>query len=67
MAVGGLQTVRDALSFPYAENVIDDVEYGLHYDYNRSKSIFPYWKYEEFDVETWDDVEYRTELHFGQR
>ena len=67
MAVGGLQTVRDALTFAYAKNVIDDVEFALLYDYNRSKPIFPYWKYDEFDVETWDDVEYRTELHFGQR
>ena len=41
MAVGGLQTVRDALSFPYAENVIDDVEFALLYNYNRSKPIFP--------------------------
>ena len=66
MAVGGLQAVRDALTFAYAENVIDDVEFALLYDYNRSKPIFPYWKYEEFDVETWDDVECRTELRFDK-
>ena len=67
MAVGGRQAVRDALTFAFAENVTEDVEFALLYDYNRSKHNFTYWKYEEFDVETWDDVEYRTELHFGQR
>ena len=41
MAVGGLQTVRDALTFVYAENVIEDVEFALLYDCNRSKPIFP--------------------------
>ena len=35
MAVGGLQAVRDALIFAYAENVIDDEEFALLYDYNR--------------------------------
>ena len=42
----------------------DDVAFTLLYDYNRSKPIFPYWKNEEFGVETWDDVECRTELRF---
>ena len=36
MAVGGLQAVRDALTFAYAKNVIDDIEFSLLYDYNRS-------------------------------
>jgi hypothetical protein len=38
MAVGGLQAVRDALIFAYAENLIDDEEFALLYDHNR----FPY-------------------------
>jgi SOS response regulatory protein OraA/RecX len=31
MAVGGLQAVRDALIFAYAENLIDDEEFALLY------------------------------------
>ena len=66
MAVGGLQAVRDALIFAYAENVIDDEEFALLYDYNRSKPLFPHWKFEDFDLGTWDEVECRTELRFGK-
>ena len=63
---GGLQAVRDALIFAYAENVIDDEEFALLYDYNRSKPLFPHWKFEDFDLRTWDEVECRTELWFGK-
>jgi hypothetical protein len=57
MAVRGLQAVRDALTFAYADHLIDDVEFALLFDYNLSKSIYPYWKYEEFDFQTWDEVD----------
>jgi hypothetical protein len=53
MAVGGLQAVRDALIFAYAENLIDDEEFALLYDHNRSKPLFPYWKFDEFNLDTW--------------
>jgi hypothetical protein len=45
MAVGGLQAARDALIFAHAENIIDDEEFVLLYDYNRSKTLFPHWKF----------------------
>jgi hypothetical protein len=64
MFVSGLQSARDALTFAYADHLIDDVEFALLFDYNQSKSIYPYWKYEEFDFQTWDEVECRTELRF---
>ena len=64
MAVGRLQAVCDALIFPYAENVINDKEFALLHDYNRSKPLFPYWKFEDFDLGTWDKVECRTGLWF---
>ena len=66
MAVRGLQAARDALTFAYADHLIDDVEFALLFDYNLSKSIYPYWKYEEFDFQTWDEVECRTELRFDK-
>jgi hypothetical protein len=67
MAVGGLQAVRDALIFAYAENLIDDEEFALLYDHNRSKPLFPYWKFDEFNLDTWSDVECETELRFEKK
>ena len=67
MAVGGLQAVRDALIFAYAENLIDDEEFALLYDHNRSKPLFPYWKFDEFNLDTWSDVECETELRFAKK
>jgi hypothetical protein len=66
MVVRGLQATSDALTFAYADHLIDDVEFALLFDYNLSKSIYPYWKYEEFDFQTWDEVESRTELRFDK-
>lgn len=66
MARCGLQSVRDALTLAYAENYISDAEFVLLYEYNRSKPVFPYWKFNAFNLETWDDEECRTELRFGK-
>ncbi|CAB3982193.1 Hypothetical predicted protein [Paramuricea clavata] len=67
MAVGGLQAVPDALIFAYAENLIDEEEFALLYDHNRSKPLFPYWKFYEFNLDTWSDVECETELQFKKK
>ena len=42
---------------------LNDVSLML-YNYNWSKPLFPYWKFEPFNVDTWDDEECRTELCF---
>ena len=65
----GLQSFRDALFLARAERHITDAEFILLYDYNWSKPLFPYWKswkFEPFNVDTWDDEECRTELRFAQ-
>ena len=62
----GLQSVRDALILARAERYITDAEFILLYDYNWSKPLFPYWKFEPFNVDTWDDEECRTELRFAK-
>ena len=56
MAVGGLQAVRDALTFAYAKNVIDDVEFALLYDYNRSKPILEVWRVWCGNLQGWRGV-----------
>ena len=66
MARGGLAAVRDALNIAFAENLIDDVEFAVLYDANRGKQSFPYWKYDEFNFNNWDDAECRTELRFAK-
>lgn len=66
MAGGGLQAVRDALIFAYAENYISDGEFALLYDYNRSKPVFPYWKFDKFNLENWCVEECHTELRFAK-
>jgi hypothetical protein len=63
----GLQSVRDALVLARAQQYITDAEFILLYDYNWSKPLFPYWKFESFDVDTWDDEECRTELRFAKK
>ena len=66
MARGGLAAVRDALNIAFAENLIDDVEFAVLYDANRTKQSFPYRKYDEFNFNNWDDAECRTELRFAK-
>ena len=48
----GLQSIRDALTLAYAGNYISDAEFVLLYEYNRSKPVFPYWKFNAFNLET---------------
>ena len=63
---GGLKAVRDALTFAYVADIIDIEEFVFLHDYNRSKPVFPYWKFGEFNLEAWDDVECHTELRFAK-
>ena len=67
MAAGGLEAVRDALIVAHAEDMIDDEEFVLLYEYNQAKPVFPYWKFQGFNLETWDDVECNTELRFEKK
>ena len=58
--------ICEALVLARAQQYITDAEFILFYDYNWSKPLFPYWKFEPFDVDTWDDVECMTELRFAK-
>ena len=66
MALGGLQSVRDALILARHEQYISDTEFVLLFEYNLSKPLFPYWKFELFDLDSWDDEECKIELIFAK-
>ena len=38
----------------------------LLYDANLSKPIFPYWKFNKFDLNSWDEDECLSELRFAK-
>ena len=52
MVYCGLQSIHDALTLAYAGNYISNAEFVLLYEYNRSKPVFPYWKFNAFNLET---------------
>ena len=67
MASGrGLKAARDALCIAYDQNLIDQFQFAFLYDANKSREIFPYWKYEQFDFSVWDNTECKTELRFAK-
>ncbi|CAB4012708.1 Hypothetical predicted protein, partial [Paramuricea clavata] len=69
MAGRSLQDVRDSAVIAYDLNYISDIEFSLLYDYSRSKAVFPYWKFDEFNLASWSDEECRTdetELRFAK-
>ena len=61
-----LQTVRDASVLAREGQYISDAEFILLYDYNWSKPLFPYWKFDQFNIDSCDDEECRTELRFAK-
>ena len=65
--MSSLATVRDSLVIAYFQNIIDDAEFALLYDANMSKPVFPYSKYERYNIDSWEDEECWTELRFGKK
>ena len=49
-----------------APELIDMEDYVSLYSTNQSREIFPYWKFNKFDFESWDDTECYKELRFGK-
>jgi len=45
-----LRAVREQLLVAYAEDMIGAEKFVLLYDANQSKPIYPYWKYDKFDI-----------------
>ena len=65
--MASLSTVRDALLISRCTDIIDDVEFACLYDANSSRLTFPYYKFERFDIDAWDESECWTELRFGRQ
>ena len=42
------------------------MEFSVLYEENYSREIFPYWKYDKFDLDGWDDAECKVELTFDK-
>ena len=59
-----LKSVRDLLVASYAQDLIDDVEFLLLYNENMSREIYPYWNFERFDLDLWDDGRCNTDFRF---
>ena len=62
-----LQDFRNAAVIAYGLNCIDDFDFACLYDYCHSRPLFPYWKFEEFDLASWDEEECVTELRFAMK
>lgn len=59
--------MREHLLLAHANNLIDDEDYLLLYDVNKSKNRdFPYWSYTHFDLERLNDDECYSEFRFAR-
>ena len=63
----GLKAVRDLLVLSHFDDLMDDAEFLMLYDANSSKDIYPYWKFNKFDLDAWNDTECQTELRFAKK
>ena len=62
-----LRDVRNQLLQSYDDDLIDDEDFVLLYDLNRSKyPYFPYWEYDRFDLDQLSDVECKAEFRFSK-
>ena len=43
------------------------MDFALLYEANLSRLAYPYNKCDRFEIDTWDDSEYRTDLRFGKQ
>ena len=57
-----LKSVREILLYAYAEDIVDETEFMLLYDANKSREIYPYWNFERFDLENFDDAQSLTDF-----
>ena len=59
-----MQAFRDKLILAYLNDLLEVDDFVYLYDTNQSKSLFPYWKFDEFHLENLDNVECRAEFRF---
>ena len=62
--MGGLRETRNSLLSAVNENIIDDEEFLLLYDVNKSRDDYPYWIYDSFNLDNLDDSESWSEFRF---
>ena len=60
-----LREVRDILLFAHSDKLINDEEFLLLYDLNKSNNLdLPYWSYDQFDLDLLTDDECKSEFRF---
>ena len=59
-----LKSLPDFIVFRYGTIVIDDLEIILLYDYSQSRYIYPYHKYNQFNLQIFDEAQFVTEFRF---
>ena len=63
--IGTLRGARELLFHSHSNNIINDEEFLLLYDVDRSENPdFPYWKFPEFDLDKQSDDECNSEFQF---
>ena len=65
MNMSSLRNVHNTLLISHSTNLINDEEFFMLYDHSTSKNPdFPYWNYQQFDLENLSDEEYKAEFCF---
>ena len=61
-----LSFARSALLTAYTYDLIDDVEFALLYDVNKSREVYPHWKFNQFDFDALDESQCRIDFRFNK-
>ena len=59
-----LKSVRELVLLSYADDLIDDEEYIILNELNESRESYPYWKYDRFDINNFDDAQCQVDFRF---
>ena len=50
------------LLYAYVEDIVDETEFILLYDANKSREIYPYWNFKRFDLQSFVDAQCLTDF-----
>ena len=56
MAAYGLKNARDSIFYAYAEDFIGGIEFLLLYNSSYTREVYPYWKFNSFDLDNFDET-----------
>ena len=59
-----LQGVRNLLLLAYYDDALDEQDFLLLYNLNISREIYPYWIFDKFSLDSWDDARCLSETRF---